>query len=283
MRPFGYHISGGQFIGSELRSTVQAGFTAAQIFLGPPKFMSFKRPPEVEVSLFKHIKETSGIKAYVHAPYVLHAFAKPENKIKNDNCVYQALKFADELGCDGYVLHMGGTKWYEETQQLPIALELFDLLKKDAIACPILFENCASGPPLSGDLSKITDLISQLQSHDCKVGLCLDTLHAWAFGYDYCKLEDFQRLTDWSVLSKLQLIHLNSGPETVSCGSNYDRHAGLMDGIIPVQFFIDFLKAVPGISVISERDNYHSIMNEASFVSTVDKEHALLSLNAPTI
>lgn len=282
MRPFGYHIEGGQVLGSALQATAQVGFTSAQIFLGNPRMMDFKRPSSVQIELFKTVKRDFGMKVYVHAPYVLHAFAKPENKIKNDQYVTKAVEFATELDCDGYVLHMGGTKWYSEDQYFVLALELFDNLPTGA-HCPILFENCASGNSMSGDLASIVDLISKLQANQCTVGLCLDTLHAWAYGYDYTKPEGFAKITDWSVVSKLQLIHLNSGPEEVLCGSKYDRHAGLMEGTIPIQFFTNFLKAIPGIPTIVERETESTVLADYSYVKSIDSEHELLNQDAKVV
>lgn len=269
MRPFGYHIAGGQILGSSLHTAVAAGFGATQIFLGPPQQMKIKKPPLNETELFKRVKRDSGIKVYVHAPYVLHAFAKPENRAKNNAFVRDAMEFAAELGCDGYVLHMGGTKWYSASDYDTVFLELLGKLTGVVEHCPLLLENCASGNDMSGDIATIAGLIQRRQT-DAKhnLGLCLDTLHAWAWGVNYRDPEVFQHLMNH--LRHLKVIHLNSGPAQAECGSKFDRHASLKDGIIPMQSFIDILRALPNVPCIAERDKYPDVLSDWTTVNYID-------------
>lgn len=275
-RPFGYHITGGKNLGSSLYAAVDAGFTSAQIFLGPPQravITDFSLP---EANLFVKTKKASGIKVYVHAPYVLHAFARPENAIRNNDMVGKAVRVAADLGCDGYVLHMGGTKWYEDGKYMDPYLEpakkLMDCCGKEALSrCPILFENCASGNHMSGKLQSISLLCDMLNGsgYQGQFGICLDTCHAWAWGYDY-QQEDVRSSMVEEIRKYLQLIHLNSAPEKVTCGGHYDRHEALQKGVIKWEAFEALLHLLPNLPVIAEREDFQDILSDWSFVKTAD-------------
>jgi deoxyribonuclease-4 len=277
MRPIGYHITGGQRLGSSLLATVNGGFTAAQIFLGPPQKWELTTIPKDEANLFRRVKTQSGIKVYVHAPYTLHAFAKPENAEKNNGFLKKMLVVATDLGCDGFILHMGGTKWYESDVAYTEAAnrllnDLFMGVKNTP--CRLMFENCASGNDMSGNLETISDLLTYIQVElEYNVGLCLDTLHAWAWGYDYRDKSAFTELVKWEKIRRhLSLIHLNSGPEKSSCGSKYDRHEAIHKGCIPQDCFKDILRAFPTIPVIIEGHDHSDILSDLSFVKHVEME-----------
>jgi endonuclease IV len=285
MRPFGYHISGGQHLGDSLQATVKAGFTAAQIFLGPAQKMAITPLPASQIDLFQRVKEQSGIKVYVHAPYVLHAYAKPENVVKNNGFIRRMVQVTHELQCDGYVLHMGGTKWYDDVyaQNDPVGAEAWIGIGRTLMetvhpkgnpvtGCPILFENCANGNAMSGQLDVICRMLDELARDGHNVGLCLDTLHAWAWGYNYGSPSDFARVTHCDVLRHLKLLHLNSGTGKVACGSKYDRHEAIHKGCIDVEHFRSLLRAFPGVPVIAEREDFADILAEFSFIKSVDQE-----------
>jgi deoxyribonuclease-4 len=274
MRPTGYHITGGQRLGSSLLATVDAGFSAAQIFLGPPQKFRQDPIPQDEANLFRRIKRNSGIKVFVHAPYVLHAFAKPENTSKNNTFLKKLVQMASELECDGFVLHMGGTKWYETAEYHHVATKLFEDIfgREEGQPVPILFENCANGNDMSGDILAINNLISVLKTQGHNVGLCLDTLHAWAFGYNYQDDSHLRMVLEPRMLSHLKLIHLNSGPDKVTCGSKYDRHEAIHKGCIPRECFSTLLKALPNIPVIIEGHEFSDILSDIAFVKHVESE-----------
>lgn len=275
MRPFGYHISGGQHLGTSLQVTAAAGFTAAQIFLGPPQRMEIAKLPRDQFDLFCRVKSETNIKVFVHAPYVLHAFAKPENIERNNGFLKRLVQLSVDLEADGFVLHMGGTKWYEAnpTDYLEIARKLMSSIYPTGRQwCPILFENCANGNQMSGHLETITNLLDQLKADSHNVGLCLDTLHAWAWGYDLIRPSEFTRLIGDNVFRHLKLIHLNSGPEKVVCGGKYDRHAALHKGCIPLEVFTTLLRTLPDIPVIAEREDYQDVLAEFKYVTEVDAE-----------
>jgi len=276
MRPFGYHIVGGVSLGTSLRTTAAQGFSAAQIFLGPPQRPIIGRLSSSEIELFLHIKKASGMKVFCHAPYTIHAFCNPERIEKNTASVVQFMKVCSNLELDGFVLHMGGTKWHENTDPIDHFLFLMKALANADCSCPLLLENCASGNDLSGSLRTIRDLMDRVKDSYWekgfpKLGICLDTCHAWAWGYNWPDEVILSSLI-LDLGSNLSLIHLNSATEKVTCGGNYDRHASLEKGVIPVEAFHRLLKKLPDVPVIVERDVYTDVFADKEVVLYADSD-----------
>lgn len=275
MRPFGYHIPGGQHLGTSLKAAVDLGFTAAQIFLGPPGRAAVSNIPLPEFRLFLDVKRSTGIPVFVHAPYVLHVFARPENKHKNHHTLKKFYDTACNLECNGLVVHMGGTKWYDHGSDGNVysteAVDFLNVLDARGKKCTVLLENCANGNAMSGNLRDICNLLTYLKQSGYSVGLCLDTCHAWAWGYDYRDANQLAVVTSEMVSQHLKLIHLNSAPIQVVCGGKYDRHSSLDSGCIPKSSFESILRSFPEIPAIAERDDVNSVYSDLHFVRYIDE------------
>jgi deoxyribonuclease-4 len=245
------------------------------VFLGPPRNFNLFRLTPLQVTTFATAKRESGVKVYAHAPYVLHAFSKPENVKKNNGALSKAFKLAANLGLDGYVLHMGGTKsyhWDTASSAEPNSRSAIDALTDLATTigpevldrCPMLLENCASGNALSGNLAVITALVGSLPFN---VGICLDTLHAWSWG------QQLDYGTPWTntLMEHVRLVHLNSGPNGFAFGCKRDRHEELTSGSLPISHFVQLLMAHPELPIIVERSNVGGLGRDMAVVGTVDR------------
>lgn len=281
MRHFGYHCSVhdvGNYpyvdrLISALETAKTQGFTAAQIFLCSPQQYTLPSCTAPELIRFKEWKYQSGMKIYAHASYTLHTFAKPENVSRNNAVVRQHVWRAASLGLDGYVIHMGGTKWYEDgpdpmVKYYELAKTLCNTIGGEALhTTPLLLENCASGNQMSGHVSVIIDTILDLRSLYFNVGLCLDTCHAFAWGLEF--QPDYLWIS--RLASVLKLIHLNNASQKVKFGSHLDRHDSLLNGVIPLKTFKWLLSKHPECPVILERDNMTDIMHDQVMLQVLDR------------
>ncbi len=118
---------------------------------------------------------------------------------------------------------------------------------KEALAqtesCPIFYENTAGSPQLLGrDFDETAELIEKTGGPK-RLGLCIDTCHLHATGYDVCTPEGVSSLADEIDakigLKQLRAIHLNDA--TDPRGSNRDRHAAIGKGTIGRKGFRAFL------------------------------------------
>jgi hypothetical protein len=100
--------------------------------------------------------------------------------------------------------------------------------------CPILIENAAgSGGTVGRSLEEIHLLIDACNSDD-RLGLCIDTQHLWASGFDYSTVAGTERLIKEIELSvgmdRLRCFHFNDSKTEL--GGNRDRHANIGEGTI---------------------------------------------------
>lgn len=268
MRKIGMHISGGSSIGSSMVSA-SSFWTSCQVFLGPPQTATLAVVSDTQKQYIEQM-QLNGMMSYVHAPYVLHAFADPKRVQKNNHALRLHVTQANLLGMSGYVVHMGGTKHYESPSALFDAFLTMLKIVVSTEQCPVLLENCASGPEASGNLSIICEMIDEVRSaYDIPVGLCLDTCHAYAWGYDLNDSGVVEQVAR-TVSSYVRLLHLNSAPEKVKCGGHLDRHASINHGVISKDSFSKLLNLLPDIPVIFERDSPIEALEEAKFVRACD-------------
>ena len=97
----------------------------------------------------------------------------------------------------------------------------------------LLEQVCGRGRKLGGSFGEIARIIAQIRSSD-RVGLCMDTAHAHASGYDLATVDGVQRLVNDMMREigpgRLRLVHLNDS--RASAGSGIDRHEHIGAGTI---------------------------------------------------
>jgi endonuclease IV len=123
-------------------------------------------------------------------------------------------------------------------------------------------------------------MVHGLRSIGYNVGICLDTLHAWSFGVDWHDPARFDGNSVFKFLADIgyvQLIHLNNGPEKVACGSNYDRHASITQGVINPDALRQVLDTFPNIPVIFERDSYEGVMSDWNWLKSIETNETVTS------
>ena len=100
--------------------------------------------------------------------------------------------------------------------------------------CPILIENAAGAGGTVGRSFEEIKAIIDATGGDERIGLCIDTQHLWASGYDYSSTHATNKLVheiDMSIgLDRLRCFHLNDSKTEL--GGNRDRHANIGEGTI---------------------------------------------------
>ncbi|MGD9489424.1 MAG: deoxyribonuclease IV [Calditrichaceae bacterium] len=176
-----------------------------------------------------------------HASYLINMCSKNEITLKKSR---QALKDeiirCDSLGIDLLVIHPGahggkGVDWGIDTIAETINLTL-DGMRPDVT---ILLETTAGqGTGIGHRFEHLKSIIDQVDK-DEKVGVCLDTCHIFAAGYDMGTEQDWDRVIDEYDkivgLKKLKAFHLNDSLREV--GSRVDRHAQIGKGEIGIESF----------------------------------------------
>ncbi|CAN5406505.1 deoxyribonuclease IV [soil metagenome] len=199
-------------------------------------------PPD-EVALFRRRVEETGIHPVVaHNSYLINlAAADTALRAQSLAALHEELDRARLLGLDGLVMHPGSytTGDVESGLQL-IAEGLAELLRtRRGMRLRILLEHTAGqGTNLGHRFEHLRTLIERLNGSD-QIGVCLDTCHLLAAGYDVCTeagyretFREFDRLVG---LDRIKVFHLNDSKKP--CGSRVDRHEHIGKGCLGIEPF----------------------------------------------
>ena len=207
---------------------------AMMIYLGPPQ--NSKR---VDVSKFnletynKNLNKIPNEEIVVHAPYIVNP-ASPEKKAFAIEFLCQEIKRMNYIGSKYLVLHPGSyTKFDKQTGINTLVNSLKTICQKTENV-EILLENMAGkGTQIGTDFEQLKFIIEKVNNK--RIGICLDTCHAWDSGYDITKVNKFvSHLKELKVLKAIKVIHVNDSKNDLN--SKKDRHANLKTGFIDVKF-----------------------------------------------
>jgi deoxyribonuclease IV len=171
----------------------------------------------------------------IHAIYLINpASTDPDLRKKSAASLIHHLRTGDEIGADGVVLHPGSAKGEPNEEALPRVADLVKHALDESERCPLLFENTAGAGDTLGRSFEELDRLIKLCGRRKRIGLCLDSCHLLASGFDIRtadKLSDvIGRCVEIAGLDRLRCLHMNDSMTPL--GSNRDRHAPPGDGEI---------------------------------------------------
>jgi len=243
----GAHVRGGGKLVPSLEAGVEIGATSIQIFTQSPRMW---KPSQYAPEVLRAFREAQAAHptitdTFCHATYLINlASGDAELYEKSVQALTHNLSVARGMGSSGLVLHVGSHKGAGFDQVVRQIADAFERALEDAdsapegvIDCPILIENAAgAGGTVGRSLEEIGLLIDACNGDD-RLGLCIDTQHLWASGFDYSTeagTETLIKAIDKSVgMSRLRCFHLNDSK--IELGGNRDRHANIGEGTIGVK------------------------------------------------
>lgn len=215
------------------------GCEVMQIFTRSPQGGSFSPLSEEICKKFKsEMKKNSIHSLYVHAPFYIN-LASSNNRIRygSSKAIREELERASTLGAKYAVTHLGSSK---ETSELEGMKACAKMLKKTLDGyegeTQLLLENSAgAGSIIGDDLKELSQIIKEVD--DSRIaGICLDTQHSFASGYDWNNFEKTIETTKEEIgIENIKLIHVNDSKTDL--GSKKDRHAHIGEGKIELESF----------------------------------------------
>jgi deoxyribonuclease-4 len=138
----------------------------------------------------------------------------------------------DSIGAAGVVIHPGSTVGEPHAEAIKRVGDAFGHALAESDTTPILLEDTAgAGNTLGRDFSELAAMID-LAGGSERLGLCLDSCHMLASGFDVRTPESLADVIDRCVeivgLERLRCLHVNDSQTPL--GSNRDRHAPLGSG-----------------------------------------------------
>ncbi len=243
----GAHISTAGSITFAPRRAAELGCEVMQIFTRPPQG---GKAPELTPEIIAAFKKNSGKfnirRAYIHAPYYIN-FASVNNRVRygSVSVVRDELERGSKIGAKYVMTHLGSSgKLIDEEAFQKTAEMLKKSLEGYQGETRLLFENSAGAGNIIGDsfleLARIMDKVKS----PAIAGICLDTQHSFASGYDWRNFKETIKKIDREIgRDKIKLIHCNDSK--TEFGSRRDRHEHLGKGYIgsePFRHIVSFAK-----------------------------------------
>lgn len=234
----GRHLSIAGGFSKAARYAVRLELEALQMFSRSPRGGNAKSLDPADVQEFKQLCQEHDISpAVIHSPYFVNLASSDEMRRGHtvDTLVGEVLRAA-ELGAEFIVTHLGSSAEKGAESLVSRALDQI-LVKTESADVVILLENTAGqGRELGHTFAPIGSIIANCdQKH--RLGLCFDTCHAFAAGYDLTCADAFERMLDeidGSIgLERLKVVHANDSKHPV--GSRKDRHEYIGKGHIGVE------------------------------------------------
>lgn len=230
----GAHVSPAGGLANAVARGVERECRAIQIFNQSPRMWRPTAYGEEDFAAFRAAMEASPIDAVlIHAVYLLNpASDDAEIAEKSLASLVQSLRIGDAIGAAGVVLHPGSAK----AGDVGAAIARAGTLIREALArterCPLHFEDTAgAGGTLGRSFEELAALMDAAGG-DERIGMCLDSCHLLASGYDIRTAEGLADVVDEFDravgLERLGSLHVNDSKQPL--GSNRDRHAGLGEG-----------------------------------------------------
>jgi deoxyribonuclease IV len=243
--PLGAHVSTAGGLSTAIGRAQALEAECIQLFLSTPHRWQQPKHSDEEVEQFIKLGSEAHIAPnFAHAAYLLNlASDDPQMWQRSIDNLVGSVQWADRTGLSGVVVHVGsGLKQSVEDAVKNVASALAQVLAAGG-TCSVLLENSAgSGDTLGARFEQIGSVFDRLGG-DERLGLCLDTAHTFASGYDLRLDAGIQRAVDevdrYIGLARLRLIHANDSKADL--GSAVDRHENIGKGLLGEQAFVKML------------------------------------------
>jgi deoxyribonuclease-4 len=230
----GAHVSPAGGLPKSIERGIERDCQAIQIFNQSPRMWRPTAYGEDDFAAFREAMKPSPIKAVlIHAVYLLNCASEDAQiREKSRASLIQSLRVGAGIGAAGVVLHPGSAKQGDVGQAIRRAGKVIAEALSETERCPLHLEDTAgAGGTLGRSFGELADLLDAAGG-DKRLGVCLDSCHLLASGYDICTasglsdvLDQFKREVG---LKRLGSLHLNDSQTPL--GSNRDRHANIGTG-----------------------------------------------------
>lgn len=199
----------------------------------------------------------------VHTPYYIN-FASTNNRIRygSVSVVRDELERASLIGAKYVMTHLGSAGDLSENDATE---KVAEMLKKTLDgytgSANLLIENSAgAGKIIGATFSQIAEIISKV-NHPSLIGICMDTQHSFASGYDWRDFENtIKKIEDEIGIGKIKLIHANDS--LTDLASRKDRHAHIGQGQIGLDAFKNIVAFAQKNSIDMILETEHDAVKE---------------------
>jgi deoxyribonuclease IV len=233
----GAHVSTAGGVRNAPQRAAEIDASAIQIFTKQPNRWAEPALPDGEAEAFRQARAERGIRfVCAHDSYLINlATPEPTLRARSLASFRAELSRANRLGLDAVVTHPGNATDGDSARGLAQNAALIQqALAEEGGQVRVLLETTAgSGRVLGASFEQLAEMIERIEEpHRSRVGICFDTCHAFAAGYDLrTEYDAVMDLLDSTVgLERLSCFHLNDSVQPL--GSRRDRHAAIAEGTL---------------------------------------------------
>lgn len=244
MKYFGAHVSASGGVENAVRNAQQIGATAFALFTKNQRQWYVPALTAEQIHLFKEAMREAGFTAaqvLPHDSYLINLGHPDSDGLqKSRDAFFEEMERCERLGLDRLNFHPGShLKRITSLQSLDRIAESINMALERSTGVTAVLENTAGqGSNLGFAFEHLAYIIERIEDKS-RVGVCLDTCHSFAAGYDLrtkeaCDktFEEFDRVVGFGYLRGM---HLNDAMRPL--GSRIDRHSPLGDGEIGWECF----------------------------------------------
>ncbi len=244
MKYFGAHVSASGGVFNAPKNAKKIGAKAFALFTKNQRRWSVADLTEEQITLFKDEMKKNGFDAtnvLPHDSYLINpGHPDSEKREKSANALLDEAKRCELLGLDRLNFHPGShLKMISEKECLNYIAQTVNFVIENTKDVTLVLENTAGqGTNLGFKFEHLAEIMSKVKNQE-RVGVCIDTCHAFVAGYDLRTKESFE--TTFEEFDKiigfkfLKGMHLNDAKKTL--GSKIDRHESLGKGEIGEKCF----------------------------------------------
>ncbi len=278
MKYIGAHVSIAEGVSNAPIRANSIGAKAFALFTGSSNRWSSKPISSSEVEKFQKNCAEFGFKPEVILPHdnflINLGSPEPEKLQKSRKSFLEEMKRCEQLGLKFLNFHPGShiNLVTEEECLNTIAESLNNILSSTRGVTAVLENTAGQGSNLGYDFRQLAYIIERVEDKE-RIGVCIDTCHAYSAGYDlktaegYEKVwDDFERIIGFQYLKGM---HLNDDKRNM--GSKIDRHESIGKGTLGEEFFIRLMNdsRFDNIPLILETPNEEIWKDEIAWLYSV--------------
>lgn len=234
----GAHVPTAGGLDTAIKRGTEIGAEALQIFPSAPLQWSIRGWSDDSCAKFVQDAQGAFSQVVFHGIYLTNLAADTaENAAKTKTALIDTLKLSVKVGVAGTVFHPGNYKNGELGKKEQIEQLINEILAETPKESKLIFENSA-GSTIGGKLEDLAWLL-EVSKDKSRVGVCLDTCHAFAAGYNIATPDGYEQyIQDVDRLVGLQNVfcwHLNDSK--FDLGAKRDRHENIGVGKIGTAAF----------------------------------------------
>jgi deoxyribonuclease IV len=275
-RRIGMHMRTGRGLDKAIETIKALQLKAVQIFTGNPSaWRSAPVDAQATAQFKKALEELDVQPAMAHAMYLINlASPNPNFQKKSREALAAELTRAESYGCRYVVAHVGSHMGDGAQLGIDRVVATLDqvLSSTDGSAACLLETSAGGGAYVGASFDDLAQILGRLPQHAERLGVCFDTAHAYASGYDVAGADGMRttldKLTSIIPAQRIRACHCND--TSVTLGGKADRHTKIGTGNVGLEGFrallhyealshCAFILETPGEEMLEGKENLNAL------------------------